>query len=127
MRDYPYPMADGARSIALGIIFSLLTCGIYSLYWEYKQMATLNAWLGRTEYRFWLWFFLSLLTCGIFALYYEYKMAVGINEVQANNGLNVSNSLAVICVLFAIFGIGIASLAIQQWEINKFYDVREDV
>ena len=31
MRDYPYPMADGTRSIALGIIFSLLTFGIYSL------------------------------------------------------------------------------------------------
>ena len=127
MRDYPYPMADGVRSIGLGIIFSLLTCGIYSLYWEYKQMATLNAWLGRTEYRFGLWLLLCILTCGIFALYYEYKMAVGINEVQANNGLNVSNSLAVICVLLAIFGIGIASLAIQQWEINKFYNAREDV
>lgn len=121
MRDYPYPMADGVRSIALGIIFSLLTCGIYSLYWEYKQMATLNAWLGRTEYRFGLWLILSIITCGIFALYYEYKMAVGVNEVQANNGL------AVICVLLAIFGIGIASLAIQQWEINKFYNARDDV
>jgi hypothetical protein len=44
MRDYPYPMADGTRSIALGIIFSLLTCGIYSLYWQYKQMATLSPW-----------------------------------------------------------------------------------
>lgn len=127
MRDYPYPMAHGVRSIALGIILSLLTCGIYSLYWEYKQMATLNAWLGRTEYRFGLWLLLSILTCGIFALYYEYKMAVGINEVQVNNGLHGSHSLPVICVLLAFFGIGIASLAIQQWEINKFYNAREDV
>ena len=127
MRDYPYPRADGVRSIVFGIIFSLLTCGLYSLYWQYKQMATLNSWLGRTDYRFWLWFFLSLLTCGIFALYYEYKMAKGINEVQANNGWNVSSDLAVICVLLTIFGVGIASLAIQQNEINKFYNVREDV
>lgn len=127
MRDHPYPRADGVRSIALGIIFSLLTCGIYSLYWQYKQMETLNGWLGRTDYRFWLWLLLCILTCGIFALYYEYKMAIGINEVQANNGLTVNNSLAVICVLFAIFGLGIASLAIQQWEINKFYNVHEDV
>ena len=127
MRDYPYPRTDGVRSIVLGIILSFLTCGIYSLYWEYKQMATLNAWLGRIEYRFGLWLLLSIITCGIFALYYEYKMAVGVNEVQANNGLNVSNSLAVICVLLAIFGIGIASLAIQQWEINKFYNARQNV
>ena len=127
MRAYPHPMADGVRSIVLGIIFSLLTCGLYSLYWQYKQMVTLNGWLGRTDYRFWLWFFLSILTCGIFALYYEYKMAKGINEVQANNGLTVNTDLAVICVLLAIFGIGIASLAIQQSEINNFYNAREDV
>ena len=127
MRDYPHPMADGVRSIVLGIIFSLLTCGLYSLYWQYKQMVTLNGWLGRTDYRFWLWFFLSILTCGIFALYYEYKMAKGINEVQANNSLTVNTDLAVICVLLAIFGIGIASLAIQQSEINNFYNAREDV
>ena len=120
-------MADGTRSIALGIIFSLLTFGIYSLYWQYKQMATLNGWLGRTDYRFGLWLLLCILTCGIFVLYYEYKMAVGINEIQANSGLPVNNGLAVICVLLAIFGIGIASLAIQQWEINKFYNAREDI
>ena len=54
-------------------------------------------------------------------------MAVGINEIQANNGLPVNNGLAAICVLLAIFGIGIASLAIQQWEINKFYNAREGV
>ena len=93
MQNHPYPMADGVRSIALGIIFSLLTCGIYSLYWQYKQMVTLNTWLGRTDYRFWLWFFLSILTCGIFGIYYEYKMAVGINEIQTNNSLPVSDHL----------------------------------
>ena len=31
MRDYPYPMADGVRSIVLGIIFTILTCGIYHI------------------------------------------------------------------------------------------------
>ncbi len=127
MRDYPYPRAGGTRSIALGIIFSLLTCGIYSLYWQYKQMVTLNGWLGRADYRFGLWLLLCIITCGIFALYYEYKMAKGINEVQANTGLQVNSDLAVICVLLAFFGIGIASLAIQQSEINNFYNAHEDI
>lgn len=127
MQNHPYPRVDGVRSIALGIIFSILTCGFYSLYWQYKQMETLNGWLGRTDYRFWLWLFLSILTCGIFAFYYEYKMAIGINEIQDDNGWTVNHSLAVICVLLAIFGIGIASMAIQQSEINKFYNAREDV
>ena len=80
---------DAVRSIALGIIF-------------------------------------SILTCGIFGIYYEYKMASGVNEIQHNNDWRVANNLAVICVLLAIFGIGIASLAIQQAEINKFYGEHSD-
>ena len=52
MRNHPYPRADGVRSIAFGIIFSILTCGIYSLYWQYKQMVTLNGWLGRDRLSF---------------------------------------------------------------------------
>ncbi len=84
-------------------------------------MATLNAWLERNEYSFWLWFFLSIITCGIFGIYYEYKMATGINEVQADNDLTYDSNLPVICVLLAIFGIGIASLAIQQYQINRLY------
>ena len=46
MQSYPYPEYDGVRSIVLGIIVSILTCGIYYFYWQYKQMETLNAWLG---------------------------------------------------------------------------------
>ena len=94
---------------------------------EYKQMETLNSWLHRNEYSFWLWLFLSILTCGIFGIYYEYKMANGINEIQENNGWRVADSLAVICVLLALFGVGIASLAIQQFEIHKFYGEHSDM
>lgn len=83
--QYPYPESDAVRSIGGSILLTLITCGIYGLYWHYKQMETLNAWLGRDEFSFGAWFFLSFCTCGIYAIYYEYKMATGINEVRANN------------------------------------------
>lgn len=44
---YPYPEYEGRRSIVAGILLAIFTCGIYSLYWQYKHMDTLNAWLGR--------------------------------------------------------------------------------
>ena len=53
MRDYPYPMADGTRSIALGIIFSLLTCGIYSLYWQYKTDENTQRLVRANRLSFW--------------------------------------------------------------------------
>lgn len=121
MQDYPYPESDAVRSIVVGILLTLITCGIYMLYWQYKQMATLNAWLGRDEFSFWTWFFVSIITIGIYAIYYEYKMATGINEARANSDMYVESSLPVVCVLLAIFGLGIASIAIQQSWINKIY------
>lgn len=126
LNQYPYPEFEGRRSIVTGILVLFLTCGIYGLYWQFKQMATLNAWLGRNEYSFWLWFFLSILTCGIFALYYEYKMACGINEVQTDKGMYVDQNLPILCVVLALFGVGIASLAIQQYQINKLYGDTSD-
>ena len=122
LNQHPYPESEGRRGIVIGILISLITCGIYGLYWQYKQMATLNAWLRRDEYSFWLWLLLSIITCGIFGIYYEYKMANGINKVQADNDLAFDSNLPIICVLLAIFGIGVASLAIQQYQINKLYE-----
>ena len=121
LNQYPYPESEGSRSIVIGILVTLVTCGIYGLYWQYKQMATLNAWLKRDEYSFWLWFLLSIITCGIFSIYYEYKMANGINKVQADNDLVFDSNLPITCVLLAIFGIGVASLAIQQHQIDRLY------
>lgn len=121
LNEYPHPESEGKQGIVIGILVSLITCGIYGLYWQYKQMATLNAWLKRDEYSFWLWFLLSIITFGIFGIYYEYKMANGINEVQADNDLVFDSNLPIMCVLLAIFGIGVASLAIQQYQINRLY------
>lgn len=125
--NHPYPEDDAVVGIGLGILITILTCGIYGLFWQYKQMKVLNAWLGREEYDFILWLFLSVITCGIYAIYYEYKMAKGINEVQARHGLLVNQDLALICILLSVVGIGVASIAIQQADINKFYGASEDL
>ena len=92
----PWPRSEAVRSIAVGIILTFLTCGIYGLYWQYKQMETLNAWLGQNRYDFWLWLLLTVLTCGLFGIYYEYKMAQGINDVQHERGWRVQSATAVV-------------------------------
>lgn len=126
MADHPYPRHEGVRSIPTDLILTIITCGIYGLYWQYKQMGTLNGWLGRRDFDFLLWLLLSIITCGIFAMYYEYKMAKGINEIQERNNLRVANDLPLICLLLAIFQLVFVSLAIQQAEINKFYGETSD-
>ncbi len=126
MTQYPYPAAEGARSIVVDILLTLVTCGIYGIYWQFKQMEILNAWLGREDFSFGLWLILTIVTCGIFAIYYEYKMAHAIIEIQQANGLPVKSDLPLICVVLSLFATFIPSLAIQQSEINALYNITDD-
>lgn len=126
-KTYPYPASEAIVSIGLGILLSLVTCGIYLLFWEYRQMKTLNAWLGREEFDFLVWILLSLITCGIFAVYYEYKMARAINTIQGRAGEHVNDTLPLISLVLAIFGLPLVSTAIQQAEINELYGDNPDI
>ncbi len=123
----PYPRHEAVISIGVGIILTIITCGLYGLYWNYKQMEILNAWLGRREYDFVTWILLSIVTCGLFAVYYEYKMAKGINEIQGRNGLQVNSDLALLSVGLSVIGLAFVSIAIQQAGINNFYGDNTDL
>ena len=116
----PLPESEGVISVGTSVILTIITCGIYGLVWQYKQMKVLNSWLNRKEYSFGKWLLLSIITCGIYGVYNEYKMARGIIEVQQQNKLLV-NDVATICLIMTLIGLGIVSMAIQQSEINKFY------
>ena len=107
-------------SVGTAVLLTIITCGIYGLVWQYKQMKVLNFWLNRKEYSFGKWLLLSIITCGIYGVYNEYKMARGIIEVQQQNNFLVNN-VATICLIMTLIGLSIVPMAIQQTEINKFY------
>ena len=117
----PIPREAAFVGIGMAIVLTILTCGIYLLFWQARQFRVLNAWLGRREYEFWPWLFLCIITCGIYEIYHEYKMANGIGEIQRKRGMPDNSSLAVICLVLTAVGLGVATMAIQQEEINKFY------
>ena len=123
----PYPQRDAVVPIGTGLILCLITCGIYYLIWQYKQMQVLNSFLQRNEFDFMTWLLLSIITCGLFAIYYEYKMAKAINDVQHALGQRVNQDLALLSVVLAVLGVGIASVAIQQMDINNFYGDNPDL
>ena len=116
----PLPESEGVISVGTSVILTIITCGIYGLVWQYKQMKVLNSWLNRKEYSFGKWLLLSIITCGIYGVYNEYQMARGIIEVQQQNKLLVNN-VATICLIMTLIGLSLVSMAIQQTEINKFY------
>lgn len=119
----PPPQAlEGRGNVAVDIILSILTCGIYNLFWQARQMRAVNAMLGIERFRFWPWFFLTLITCGIYHIYHEYVMGSAICEAAERLGRRVPQNLALISLLLSVFGLTIVTDAIQQHEINQILE-----
>ena len=116
------PREEAVRSIVLSLILTILTCGLYDLYWNAKQMRTMNGLLGREELSFWTWLLVSIVTCGLFHLYYEYKMGLALVEIQEKYALRVDRNLPIISLLLSVFGFPFVVDAIHQNEINRVYE-----
>ena len=108
-------MEEHVRNIAVCIILSLVTCGIYNVYWQYKQMESVNDMLHEERYSFLRWFLFTLITCGIYHIYHEYRLSTDIAKAlgrdPGNDGL--------IAVLLSVFGLSLVVDAIQQSQINE--------
>jgi len=115
------PPQEAVRDIGVSILLTIVTCGLYGLYWQYQQFRTVNAWLGRNELGFGTYLVLSIVTCGVYALYHEYKVAQAICEVQRQRGMKVDDNLPLLALALAFFGLAIVTWSIEQAEVNRWY------
>ncbi|MFT5442753.1 MAG: hypothetical protein ACI8W3_001797 [Myxococcota bacterium] len=111
-----------ALSIPLYLILSLLTCFLFDLYWNYRQMEACNELLGRDEFHFWQWLLLVVITFGLYHFYYQYQMGSAIVEIQDRKGLPITEGLPVLSVIATLFGFGLVADCIHQLEINRIVD-----
>jgi hypothetical protein len=121
MATAPLAEAEAVRSPGMAILFTILSCGIYAMYWQYMQFKTINSWLGREEHKFGMYLLFTVLSCGIYAVYYEYKFAQSLVDLQKSRGVQVNENLPIIAVLLAFSGLSMVTWAIEQTEINKLY------
>ena len=117
------PETFRTRSIVLCIIFSFISFGFYYLYWIYKLA---EGWNDLAEYQGkrpgtspGLVILFSIITFGIYMMYYWFKMSKIAAEIQDNNGYYLEDN-SLVCLLLAIFGLGIVSAAILQNEFNEY-------
>mgnify|MGYP006306754759 CR=1 FL=1 len=101
------------------ILLTIITCGIFNLYWNYRQMETCNYLLKREEFNFVSWLLLSIITCGIYHVYYQYKMGSAIVEIQNLRKAYVNQNLPILSVVLTIFALSFVTDLIHQLELNK--------
>ena len=126
MQEASYQPTGGNRdmtkykvSIPVYLILTLITCGLFNLYWNYLQMEACNTLLNRVEFKFSHWIIFTLITCGIYHIFYQYKMGSAIVEIQKNMDKTVAEYLPVISCLVTLFGLSIIVDCIHQYELNK--------
>jgi hypothetical protein len=108
-------------NIAMDVVFTIITCGIYGLFWQNRIFKAVNALIGEQKYSFWPWFLLSLITCGLYNIYAQYQVGTSLHEGLKSEGLPGNDSLSLLGLVLSIFGLQLVVLAIDQNEINKLY------
>ena len=71
------------RSIPLCVIYSIITCGIYSIYWFICLTEESRVVSDRYQTSGGLAFLFSLITCGIYGIYWGYKMGEAMDDARA--------------------------------------------
>lgn len=111
--------SEYVTNIAWDIIWTVLTCGLYNIYVQYRQIHAVNAMLKQDKYHFGWWALFTLVTFGLYHIYHEYRISEDIaklvNEPQS--------SLPIISIICTVLGVWIVADAIQQTYINRFYGV----
>ena len=102
------------RNIATAIILSIITCGIYSIYWFVKLTNEMNRLTdNEKDTSGGVAFLLSLVTCGIYSIYWAYRMG------EKRDRLSGENSSSAVLYLVLMLFLGIAVYALAQDAINK--------
>lgn len=111
------------RNLATCIILSIVTCGIYSLYWfivvtdDAKNVSNdIEGASGGTA------LLLSIITCNIYGFYWAYKQGERLDNARYMRGMAGGGNSNILFLLLQIFGLGIVNYIIMQDILNKISD-----
>ena len=104
------------RNIAIAILLSIITCGIYNIYWFIKLTNEVNHLTGNEHATSGgVAFLLTIVTCGIYGLIWAYKMGDKLDTFEKENGYR-----GIIYLLLDFFGLGIVTQALIQDTLNRY-------
>lgn len=117
------------KSIAKIIILSILTCGIYSIYWTVVTTNDIEYALGEKSdgscKSGGIVVLLTIITCGIYGIYWYYKEALRLQILAEDANIRPCGTEPWVYVVLSIFGLEIVSMALLQDEINRIVDAND--
>lgn len=120
-----------SRNIALSVLFSIITCGIYGLYWLYKINQEVNS-ITKHEYDTsgGLVILFTIITCGLYNVYWAYKIGVKLKKYYSDKESNEGNELPVLYLILMVVNLApftfgnLICKCLMQDKINKIVENR---
>ena len=106
------------RNIGLAIIFTIITCGLYGIYWVYSLTNEVGYLSDDPSFTGGKVILFSIITCGIYTLFWYYQLGGQIARAQQNKGYPSKDDGALLLVV-ALLSFGIISMAIAQSNVNR--------
>ena len=111
------------RDLAMCIILSIVTCGIYGIYWVYCLNEDANQISAEPEpMSGGLVILLTIVTCGLFGIYWCYKQGEKLDRAAMMRNYPPTNR-GVLYLILAFFGLSIVNYALMQDDLNKLIDI----
>jgi hypothetical protein len=111
------------RNLAVYIILSIVTCGIFGLYWF--VVSTDDAKTVSNDYNGasgGVALLLTIVTCNIYGFYWAYKQGERVDNARAMRGIPGGGSSNILFLILQIFGLGIVNYILIQDALNKISD-----
>ena len=109
------------RNIALCILLSFITCGIYGIVWFIQITDDAASASGDEKMSGGMAFLFTLITCGIYSYYWAYKMGKLVAQAQEDKGTRVSDN-SILYLILQLFGLGIVNYCLIQSDLNQLAD-----
>ena len=110
------------RDIVVAIVLTVVTCGIYGLYWFIVMTDDVKAASGDASFTSGgMSLLLTILTCGIYGIYWAYKMGELMKVAQESNGLPVKDN-SILYLILEIIGLSIVVYILVQSDLNAIAD-----
>ena len=108
------------RNIALYLILTIITCGLFGLYWLVCLVNDLNTAAGTpTDTNGITVLLLTIVTCGIYGLYWMFKAGEKVSIIKRNRGIPDSGNNGILYLVLQLIGLGIINYCLIQNEINQ--------
>ena len=110
------------RNIGTAIILTIITCGIYGIYWfvvltdDVKTVSNDEKVASGG-----VALLLTIVTCGIYSIYWAYKMGELMAKAQLEKGMVVKNN-GILYLVLELFGLGIIDFALIQNDLNEMVE-----